>query len=130
MRRLGKSIVSFTLVLTTAAPAIAQERVNPMGAAIKEFLDRTKGYVELQKKEDDGLPSESPRKARSVMEVRHRALAARMRLARPNAKPGDIFGSADTCIRELIVKDAQSRAPKDKKAAMEEVPPQNPPKIN
>src|SRR5262245_39130719 len=101
MRRLGKSIVSFALVLTTAAPAIAQEGVNPMRAAIKEFLDRTKAYVELQKNEDDGLPSESPRKDMSAMEVRQRALSARMRLARPNARPGDIFGSAGPHIREL-----------------------------
>ena len=113
-----------------AGPGIAQERVNERGAAVKAFLDRANKYVELHKKEDGGLPALKPRDNTSSTEVHQRALAARMRLARPNAQPGDVFGSAAPFIREVIVKDAQARPARDAKAAMEEVPPKDPPRVN
>lgn len=116
--------------VVAAGVAQAQDRVNPHGAAIKAFLDRANAYVQLQKKEDDGLPKMAPRDNTSQNEVHQRALAARMRLARPNAKPGEIFGDLAPHIKAVILKDAQSRPPKDKKAVMEEVPPRDPPKVN
>ena len=121
-----------TLVLLASSVSLsAQEaRVNPTGAAVKEFLNHVKTYVDLQKKEDDGLPKEAAREDPSKTVIRQRALAARIRLARSNAQPGDIFGSAGPLIRDIVLKDAQNRSAKDKKAAMEEVPKQNPPKVN
>jgi hypothetical protein len=121
------AMLAFAAVFPTSQ---AQERVNPTASAVKEFLDRAKAYVELQKKEDGGLPPEKPGNTTSNIEIRQRALAARMRLARPDAKPGDLFGSAAPIVRDIVVKDARSRAPKDRRAAMKEVPPQNPPKVN
>jgi hypothetical protein len=118
----------FIVMPVTATPQ--EQKVNPTGAAIKGFLDRASAYVELQKKEDDGLPKLTPRDDTSKMEVHQRALAARMRLARPDAKRGDIFGEAGPLLREIILKDAQSRPPKDKKAVMEEVPRKDPLKVN
>jgi len=124
-------IVGVMTALAAAFPTSqAQERVNPTATAVKEFLDRAKAYVELQKKEDGGLPPEKPGNTTSNVEIRQRALTARMRLARPDARQGDLFGSVAPVIRDIVVKDAQSRAPKDRKAAMKEVPPQNPPKVN
>lgn len=118
-------------LLTCGVAVSAQEsRVNPTGAAVKEFLDRAKSYVDLQKKEDGGLPREATREDPSKTVIRQKAIAARMRIARANAQPGDLFGSAGPLIRDLVIKDAQTRSAKDKKAAMEEVPKQNPPKVN
>src|SRR5436190_20040304 len=93
-----RSAIVVALVLTSciaiAAPLIAQGTANPTGAAVKEFLDRVKAYVELQNKQDGGLPSETPRSNNSNMEVRQRARAARIRLARATARPVDLFRTA------------------------------------
>jgi hypothetical protein len=113
-----------------AGLASPQEPVNERGAAIKQFLDRVNTYVETQKKEESGLPALKPRENTSKMEIHQRALAARMRLARPNAQAGDLFGSAAPFIRDVVVKDAQARRARDAKAAMEEIPPKDPPHVN
>jgi hypothetical protein len=124
-------IAACLAIVTMPLTGAAQERrVNPTGAAIKGFLDRANAYVELQKKEDNGLPKLAPRDDTSKMEVHQRALAARMRLARPTAKSGDIVGDAGPLLREIILKDAQSRPPRDKQAVMEEVPRKDPLNVN
>jgi hypothetical protein len=141
LKSYSKSLAIIMANLVCAAPALitapgfvaeasAQERVNERGLAIKGFLDRANAYVELQKKEDNGLPKLQSRDDTSKLEVHQRALAARLRLARPTAKPGEIFGSAAPYIREVVWKDAHARTAKDKKAVMEEVPAKDPLKVN
>jgi hypothetical protein len=107
-----------------------RDAVNPHGATVKGFLDRVNAYIELQKKADDGLPKLGTTDEPSKVEAYQAALAARIRLARPDARPGEIFGDLAPAIREVIRKDAQQRAGKDKKAAMEEVPRRDPLRVN
>jgi hypothetical protein len=130
---LGLALLAASLIVVNALPIAGlpqEQRVNSTGAAVKGFLDRANAYVALQKKEDDGLPKLAPREDMSPLEVHQRALAARVRIARADAKPGDIFGDAGPLLREIVLKDAQARPPKDKKAVMEEVPRKDPLKIN
>jgi hypothetical protein len=132
IKKLVCGLSALAVATALAGGVSAQERpnVNERGLAIKGFLDRANAYIELQKKEDNGLPKLQPRDDTSKLEVHQRALAARMRLARADAKPGSIFGSAAPYIREVVWKDAQARPAKDKKAILEEVPPKDPPKVN
>jgi hypothetical protein len=124
----------FSLLLTVGVPVVsaaAQEHsVNPQAATFKAFVDRVNEYVELQKKADDGLPKLGPTNEPSKVEAYQSALSARVKLARPNARPGDIFGDAAPLFREIIRKDAEARRAKDKKASMEEVPAKDPLKVN
>jgi hypothetical protein len=107
-----------------------QPRVNPQAATIKAFLDRVDDYLTLQKTAADGLPPLAPTDDPSKMDARQRALAARIRLARPNAKPGDVFGDVATIVRDAIQQDASNRPVRDQRAAMGEVPPRDPPRVN
>jgi len=96
----------------------------------KAFLDRVKEYVDLRKKLDDGLPHLKPTGDLQRVETHEQVLAARVRAARSTSKPGDIFGPAGAAIRNAIKEDAENRSARDLYATMQEVPPQDPPKVN
>jgi hypothetical protein len=135
----GKLICLFTfgmLAIATAADAAQApkgttgEKVNPHAAAIKAFLDRTNDYIALQKKVDDGLPKLSGDEDPSKIEAHQAAMAARIKIARANAKPGDIFGEIAPIVKRVVREDANLRKLRDARAAMEEVPKFDPPKVN
>jgi hypothetical protein len=129
VRRVAGPLAAILAIVGSASPAPAQERVNPRGAAIKAYLDRVNQYVALTKKLDEGL-SPSPTKDPEKIEARRDALAVRIRRARQDAKRGDIFGDVEYYVREAVRRDAEERSRKDKAAAMEEVPPYDPPRVN
>jgi hypothetical protein len=131
-RSIGTAVIGVAL---TAAAGAAQERpqapaVNPHAAAIKGFLDRTNDYIELQKKVDNGLPKLTGDDDPSEIEAHQAAMAGRIKLARSAARPGDIFGSAAAVIKGVIREDAHLRSLRDARAAMEEVPKYDPPRVN
>jgi hypothetical protein len=103
---------------------------NPHAAAIKGFQDRVKAYVDLQKKVDDGLPKLSGNEDPSKIEAHQAAMAARIKLARANSKPGEIFGDVAPVFKAVIRDDAHLRKLRDSRAAMEEVPKFDPPRVN
>ena len=125
------------LTLLVSVPAIAQEKrdpdpkaTNPNAAALKGFLDRVNDYVALQKKVDDGLPKLSGNDNPSKIEANQAAMASRIKMARANAKRGDIFGSAEPVLMAVIREDANLRTLREARAAMEEVPKFDPPAVN
>jgi hypothetical protein len=133
---LAKAVGS-ALVLTLAVwvssqrPAAAQDsRVNPQAATVKGFEDRLEQYVALKKKLESGLPPLQPKDRTGDVEAHKSELAQRIREARKGAKQGDLVGDAAPILRGIIEKDAQNRGVRDAYAAMQEVPPQNPPAIN
>jgi hypothetical protein len=64
------------------------------------------------------------------IETQQKELAARLKAARQGARPGDLFGDVAPLIKATILKDAENRGVRDAYAAMQEVPPQNPPAVN
>jgi hypothetical protein len=104
--------------------------VNADAASLKGFTDRVGAYLALQKQLKEGLPAVSPSDRTSAVETHQKALATRIRDARGTAKPGDIFGDAAPLIRQVIARDAGNRSARDAYAAMQEVPPQQPPAVN
>jgi hypothetical protein len=113
-----------------APKGTAGEKVNPNAVAIKGFLDRVNDYVDLQKKVDNGLPKLSGDEDPSKIEAHQAAMAARIKIARANAKPGDIFGDIAPVMKTVIRDDAHLRKLRDSRAVMEEVPKFDPPRIN
>jgi hypothetical protein len=53
-----------------------------------------------------------------------------MKIARASAKPGDIFGDVAPVVKNVVREDAHLRTLRDRRAAMEEVPKFDPPKVN
>ncbi len=56
-----------------------------------EFKKRVEAYVDLRKKAKEGLPSLKKESSPTRIEVHQQGLAAKIRLIRRGAKPGDIF---------------------------------------
>lgn len=70
----------------------APDKAQPEDAAgYKEFLDRVQGYVQLHKSVESTLPSLKPTDLPEMIAAHEQALARKIREARPNAQPGDIF---------------------------------------
>jgi hypothetical protein len=111
------------------ASGVNQE-VNPNAAAVKGFIDRVNEYVALQKKVDNDLPRLRGDHTPSEIEAHQAAMAARIKLARKDAKPGAIFGGAAPIFKAIIRRDANLRSIRDSRAAMEEVPKYDPPAVN
>jgi hypothetical protein len=103
---------------------------NPTGAAVKAFLDRVDAYIDLQKKVASGLPKLKDDAWPDDIEAHQAAMAARIRLARPKAKRGEIFGDAEPIFKAVVDGDKVLRGLRDRRAAMEEVPRFDPPSIN
>lgn len=124
------------MIMLADAPARTQAtqgtgtKVNQQGATVKAFLDRVNAYLALQEKAADGLPGLKPTDNPSSVTAFQRALAARIRLARPAARPGDVFGDAAPMFRDVIRRDAQTRTARDRAATMEEVPARDPLRVN
>lgn len=129
-RRLVRTAVMASMIAgSLTGTTDAGQLINPQALAIKEFADRVRDYLALQKKTEASLrpaSTDSP----AQFEVHQKALAAAIRLAREKAKPGDIFGDAGTQFRRIIRQDARERSNRDIFAAMEEVPRQPPPRVN
>jgi hypothetical protein len=88
-------------VLLAAGGALARQGVTSGreqkedAAGFKEFLDRVQDYVKLHKTVEATLPPLKPKEELPEMIAAHQqALARKIRQARPNAKPHDIFTNA------------------------------------
>jgi len=114
----------------------AQEQASASTAAretaLKEFGQRVDTYVVLKKKMHADLPKPKPgdRATTGKVETTEDTLAARIQIARKDAKPGDVFGDAATYIKQIIQHDTEARGVRDAYAAMDEVPAQSPPAVN
>src|SRR5229473_335538 len=70
----------------------APDKGQPEDAAgYKEFLDRVQGYLQLHKSVESTLPSLKSTDLPEMIAAHEQALARKIREARPNAQPGDIF---------------------------------------
>src|SRR3954469_24496173 len=114
----------------TLAAASAQESATAeRDGALKAFNQRVDAYLELKKKMHTDLPKPKPgdRATTGQAETTEDTLAARIQIARKDAKPGDIFGDASRYFKQIIQHDAQTRGVRDAYAAMEEAPAKSPP---
>lgn len=122
MRRL---VVAAILIggLIAAGRLPAQQPVNPQAAALKEFADRTAGYVKLRAKLRDQLPALGVNASPEAIRAHEQQLAASVRRARSRARQGDIFTPPVVPqFRTVIRRDLQTRDIRDALAAMQEVP--------
>jgi hypothetical protein len=94
----SQAILLAAVLLTRAAIASGQNASPPSSKEeaknaeeFKEFLDRVQAYVNLHKKIASSLPALKPTTLPEMINAHERALARKIREARPHAKHGDIF---------------------------------------
>lgn len=97
----GNGIKSLVVVILLAggcgtsgrseSKAVSPEVDLRNAAAFAEFQDRVEAYVKLHKSMEATLPSLKPTDVPEMIKAHQLALARKIREARPNAAPGDIF---------------------------------------
>ena len=107
-----------------------QTRVNPQAEAMARFSERVTAYLALQKKVEGKLSSQKETNDPERIKAHIANLAEGIRLARADAKAGDVFNGAAEQFRQIIREDAKDRSVRDAFAAMQEVPSRTPPRVN
>jgi hypothetical protein len=118
--------VSVTFVLVAAVClAFGQETpakspgVNADAVIIGDFDKQVKEYVKLHKKAEAGLPSQKPTDSPHILNERRGLLASRIRTARAQAKPGDLFSpQVSELYKRLIVMAYQASGPAKVRASL------------
>src|SRR5437762_8370544 len=83
--------MTFVTVLVFSTAAVGQEEVNPHAALIQEFEKRTGEYLKIHKQAEGKMPKLKPTESPAEIAQHERELAEKIRKARPEAKPGNIF---------------------------------------
>jgi len=125
-------LVVLALDVGPTAFLFAQEgAANPQAAGMSEFQQRLNVYLKLREEMSRRLKPMSTSASATELAARQEALAAAIRTARKQAKPGDLIPAP---VAALIVKtcmdDFHFRNPDVKRAALEEVPNTQRPGIN
>jgi hypothetical protein len=109
--------------LPTAAPITQQAPVNPLAQAMADFKTRVDAYLELRKAITKKYPEVKETGNPAQISERERALGRAIAMARPNAKPGDIFGpEMSRHLLRIVEEDWNARSPADRKALLSEIP--------
>lgn len=100
-----------------------EPQVNQQALALKVFSERVDTYVTLHRRLEDELSPLKPSPEPAEVQAHRQALAAAIRKARVNAKPGEIFTpTVAPLFRQVIRQDLQKREKSDAYAALVEVP--------
>ena len=107
---------------STASAGEAPE-VNAQAAALKEFTDRTRAYMELRERLAATAPPLSNDSTPEEIEIHQEELRKAIRQARPGNRQGELFAPAVVPLfRSIIRRDLRSRSTRDAIAAMQDVP--------
>jgi hypothetical protein len=110
----------------TPPPSAKQAPARPVPsdpAAIQEFNDRIAAYAKLRKKVENDVPDLNETKDATKIVAHREALAVGLRLARKDARQGDLFTpAAARQVRRFIDADFDRRSDAAADAVLEEVP--------
>jgi hypothetical protein len=105
------------------ADAAPRQGANPQAVALREFGERADAYVKLREALARDVAPVSRADTAAHIEQHQAQLAAAVRAARKDARPGDIFTPPVVPqFRTIIRRDLQSRDIRDALAAMQDVP--------
>ncbi len=77
---------------------------------VKEFESHVAEYVKLHKRLEGQLPPLKEKAQPEEIASHKKALAAVIKAARPEARPGDIFSPADAYLREVVKREMRGKA--------------------
>jgi hypothetical protein len=105
-----------------AAPQ-ASPSPGPEAAAFRTFQERIAAFSALDAKASAGVPPLKPGSDAAAIAAHESAMAAAVRAARPNARPGDLFASDVAPHIVRIVREEMLKHPiEEKKAVVKENP--------
>ncbi len=124
--------LTIALVHASSHPSAAQEKVNPQAAVLADFQSRIDKYMKMHKEVESGAAKLKETNDPAKIQDAQTALSARIREARADARPGDIFTpEIRAAFRRLMYPEVQGAAGRDTKSAIKEDSPQNVPlKVN
>jgi hypothetical protein len=124
--------IAFVLLSYAPANGRVQEKVNPHAAVLQEFKERVDQYMKLHADLDKEVPSLKKTDDPAKIKASQDALAAKLRAARANAKPADIFTPAVQAeFRRLLRPEVTGPDSADtKKAIKDDQPAAIPLKVN
>lgn len=106
---------------STAATAQAQRPVNPDAAVLADFAARVQAYVELRNKAVENVPDLEETADPARIAEAAAAQAERIRAARANAKPGDIFTPPVRAkFRRLLAPELKGEDGRDARAVLKD----------
>jgi len=128
-RTLGVVVIGCS-VLACGSEARTQKpdtsKANPDAMVLKDFNERIEAYNKLRKKLKADAPALKETEDPAKIKASQDALAAKMREARKDAKPGDIFTPEIRAkFRQLMYPELQGAEGRATKAAIEEDAPEN-----
>jgi hypothetical protein len=85
---------------------VSAEQQRADAAGFQEFSDRVKDYVKRHNSQEAVIPAVKPTDLPEMINAHQQALARKIREARPNAKPGDIFTPAARKSFEDVIQSA------------------------
>jgi hypothetical protein len=114
--RLPAAAAAAALVASLAAPG----RSRADDAAVREFEQRARAYVEVRQSAEKSLPPLSPTEADAAVIRAHReALADAVRRARAEARPGDVFVPSVRPLFRAVVAEEVRRQPAQRRTIEE-----------
>lgn len=129
----SRSLVLVVSLLSAACAAQAQPvKVNPDAQALKAFDERVNAYVKLLDRAETGAPPLKETTEPEKIVAAQRARAERIRAARADAKPGDIFTpDAQQALRRAMYPALKGPdAPENKGTIKEDAPTEVPLRVN
>jgi hypothetical protein len=91
MPKLNRLVCMATLTLVVGQPGFGQEKVNPDAKVLQDFQSRIDTYMKLHNELEREAPKLKDKAEPEEIKAHEDALAAKVRAARPAAKPGEIF---------------------------------------
>jgi hypothetical protein len=111
-------LLSLLLAFVQAQPA------NPTGTAVLAFRHRVADYLKVHNEAEGKVPNLKETNDPAKVSGREAALGEMIRSLRPQAKEGDVFGADFRKVLEREVRhDFQKRSAVDRKAIVQELPP-------
>jgi hypothetical protein len=119
-----RTLLVLGLTLFSAAAAVPQEApVNPLARSMANFKKRVDDYMKLRHDITKKVPEVKETGNPAKISAREKALGQAIAMARPTARPGDVFGEEMSAyLKQILADDWKSRSPADRKALFEEVP--------
>jgi len=116
-------MMHFVAALAIAVAVPQEKPVSPTAAALYDFSERLNAYLKLRQDLGHKLEPLAPTPSASQLQARQQALAAAVRNARKNARPGDLIPRrVQDLIRQAVHADLIRRKAGDTRAALAEVP--------
>jgi hypothetical protein len=129
MRTLLQAVVLAGLcagLVPAATPAQvhgAGNKADAFAASLAAFEQRVKDYISVRDKVARTLPEVKETGDPAKISARERALGIAVAMERRTARAGDVFGGLTPYLQRILADDWKMRAPADRKALFEEIPP-------